>query len=61
VDNSTDVLYTINLATGAATAVGSTGSGNLLGLMYYDPIPEPGTMLALGVGLAAVARRRRKK
>jgi DNA-binding beta-propeller fold protein YncE len=59
IDNTTDVLYTLNLTTGAATAVGSTGTGNLLGLMYYDPIPEPGTMLAVGVGLAALARRRR--
>lgn len=56
IDNSTDFLYTINLATGAATAVGSTGTGNLLGLAY---IPEPATFAILGLGLALLAARRR--
>ncbi len=27
---------------------------------YYAPVPEPGTLAALGLGLAALARRRRK-
>ena len=40
VDNSTDSLYTINMATGAATLIGSTGTGNLLGLGYINgPLP----------------------
>lgn len=34
VDNSTDILYTIDRTTGAATAIGSTGAGNLLGLVW---------------------------
>lgn len=60
VDNSTDNLYTLNLATGAANLIGSTGTGNLLGLMYYNPVPEPASMAALGLGAAALLRRRRR-
>jgi sugar lactone lactonase YvrE len=40
VDNSTDSLYSLNMATGAATLIGSTGTGNLLGLAYLNgPLP----------------------
>lgn len=41
VDNSTDNLYTIDLSTGLATVIGSTGTGNLLGLVYVPPLSEP--------------------
>lgn len=58
VDNSTDSLYTVNLGTGAATLIGSTGSGNLLGLAYV-PVPEPASMAVLGLGAAALLRRKR--
>lgn len=34
VDNTTDQLYIVNTSSGLATSVGSTGSGNLLGLVY---------------------------
>ena len=54
VDNTTDSLYTINLATGAANLIGSTGPGNLLGLVYI-PIPEPGSVILLGLGGAVFA------
>jgi DNA-binding beta-propeller fold protein YncE len=62
VDNSTDNLYTLNMATGVATVVGSTGTGNLLGLVYINPqvVPEPATMAALGIGALALIRRRKK-
>ena len=59
-DTSTDSLYTLDLATGAATLVGSTGVGNLQGLTYINPVPEPATFLAIGVGLAALLVRKRK-
>ena len=32
--NATDTLYTMNLVTGHADVVGSTGAGTLLGLVY---------------------------
>jgi DNA-binding beta-propeller fold protein YncE len=58
VDNSADNLYTIDLTTGAATLVGSTGTGNLLGLVYV-PIPAPSALALLGVaGLIGRGRRR---
>lgn len=56
-------LYTINLSTGAATALGIVGSGGtaieLVGLAAA-PVPEPGTMLALGAGIAVLLRRRKR-
>ena len=62
VDNNTDSLYTINMTTGAATLIGSTGPGNLLGLVYI-PVPEPSTFVLAVLGLGAVSwclfRRRR--
>ena len=57
VDNNTDSLYTINLATGAANLIGSTGTGNFLGLAYI-PIPEPGSVMLLGLGGAILASLR---
>jgi len=32
----------------------------LAGAVHYTPVPEPATMAALGLGIAAVIRRRRK-
>lgn len=57
VDNNTDNLYTIDMATGAATVIGSTGSHNFLGLVYI-PIPEPTSVLLVGLGGALLVARR---
>jgi len=60
-DTSTDSLYTLNLATGVPTLVGSTSVGNLQGMVYINPVPEPGTVCALMLGIALLAARRRKR
>jgi len=51
-----DELFTIDVATGATTSVGSGEWSNVRGLAY---VPEPSTALLLGAGLAGFARKRR--
>ena len=46
-------LYSINLASGAATPVGAIG-GAVLRDFSITPVPEPGTWAMLGLGLAMV-------
>lgn len=57
--SSQSSLYTINLATGAATAVGVIDGGLVISAMTVAPIPEPGTALLAVCGLGALAIRRR--
>jgi DNA-binding beta-propeller fold protein YncE len=60
IDNWTSKLYTIDLRTGAATLVGSTGLGNPLGLEDVVTIPEPATVVLLAIGFLALRRKTAK-
>jgi hypothetical protein len=59
-DTTLDTLLTINLQTGAITSIGSTSVGNLQGLAYINPVPEPATWTIL-VGAVGMLLRRRKR
>lgn len=58
-------LYTINLTSGSATALGVIGnsqSSDSLAIrdLAVNAVPEPATMAAIGIGIAALLRRKRK-
>jgi hypothetical protein len=38
----------------------SAGENATVTNFNYEPVPEPGTMVALGAGIAALLRRRKK-
>lgn len=58
VDTSSNFLYTMNTGNGALDGVGDYGAPlNLVGLAF-SPIPEPGTLLLLGLGVSLLATRR---
>jgi hypothetical protein len=58
-------LYTVDLETGAASFVGTIGEGRLpiigIAAPMGEVIPEPGTLLLLGTGLAGVAATRLRR
>lgn len=57
----------LNLGAARSTTAGPFSGGSLFsprvwnGTIYYDVVPEPGTLIALGAGIAAFAARRRRK
>ena len=62
---SDSVLYTINLATGAASSLGEIGGSRSLTGLAAEPVPEPssiiGSLAAVTLGGVAVMRRRRRQ
>lgn len=55
-------FHSINLATGAATAIGAIGNGLLISDIAIQQVPEPGTLTLLaGALLGAVVIRRRRQ
>jgi hypothetical protein len=59
VDSGSNFLYTLDTSNGNLTGVGDYGTPlNLVGLAF-SPIPEPGTLLLVALGLPLLASRRR--
>jgi hypothetical protein len=60
--NIDNAFYTVNLSSGAASLVGSIGSGSLIGFTVNGAIPEPATwgMMIVGFGIVGTTLRRRK-
>lgn len=53
-------LYSIDLASGTSTLVGTVGGGDLLDGLAIGVVPEP-TTLTVGAGMALLALRRRSR
>ncbi|WP_435005436.1 PEP-CTERM sorting domain-containing protein [Tundrisphaera lichenicola] len=58
-----DRLFKIDVATGRASAVGSSGIGfsSISGITYVSTVPEPSSILLVGIGMAAIFGCRRSR
>ena len=57
----TNILYSVNLVTGAATSLGTVGATGTFGFAVAPaPTPEPGSVLLLTLGAGLLAARRRR-
>jgi hypothetical protein len=54
-------LWSLNASTGEGTLIGSTGLSGVSGLSALRAVPEPSTFGVLGLCIAALAVRRRRK
>ncbi|RYG46143.1 PEP-CTERM sorting domain-containing protein [bacterium] len=63
IDTSADKVYSINASTGVKTLTSTLTNGSRLFITdaaAAQAVPEPASMIALGLGAAAMIRRRRK-
>jgi hypothetical protein len=64
VGDTASSFFMVNLATGTTSNmgfVGSSQSNEALSIRSMAAVPEPGTMIALGLGLSALIARRRRR
>jgi hypothetical protein len=60
VGGSVSIFYTVNLATGAMTSLGQIFDGTHITAMTVAPVPAPGVLAVLALGVVGMPRRRRE-